>query len=142
EGVDEVRIYRQGSRQRCFVAAVEMLVAREVQVRTGAVRIQSQCFFKKRYRITVSVFLSEQLSSAELRVEIAGISLDCRTIHIVRVLVSFEMDQRTRDQRQLGRSVRVFLGVKTDESLVDRLCTIFLADEVEQFGATQVACEF
>jgi hypothetical protein len=86
--------------------------------------------------------LGKQVSSAELSLQIIRVSFDGRAVNVVRVLKSFEVDQRTGDQCQLARGSRIVVRVIFDERFVDRFGAIFLPNQVEHFGAAQVAFEF
>ena len=86
--------------------------------------------------------LREQFGGAELRFEIIGVGFDRRAIHVVRVLVSFEMNEGARDQGQLACGFGIVVGVVLDERFVDCFGAIFLAGEFEEFGTAQIAFEF
>src|SRR5689334_2402977 len=52
------------------------------------------------------------------------------------------MDQRAGDESQIVGRTRIVVGVVLDEGFVDGFGAIFLADQIEQLGATQIAFEF
>ena len=74
------------------------LLRARVKISARAVGIYFQRVVEKQCCIAVSVFFGEQFSGAELCFEIIRIGFDCRAIHVVRVLESFEMDQGACDQ--------------------------------------------
>ncbi len=57
-------------------------------------------------------------------------------------MVTLQVDEGAGDKRQFASGAWIVVGVKLDERLVDDFGAIFLADQIEQLRATEIALEF
>ena len=90
----------------------------------------------------VAVFFIEEFTGAQLRIDVISIGGDCITIDVVRIVKSFEMDQRSRYTCQFSSAVRLLLLIVSNQRFEDWMSTVLLTGEFKNFGAAQIACEF
>src|SRR5690349_1822558 len=96
---------------------------------------------KKRCGFVVVVFRRVEFAAAQVRVNVLFIGRDGFQVHFVRFFVLFQVHQRTRHQRQLFRRIHVVVFVIFDEGIENLSGGLFLAGQIEQFGAAQIRAQ-
>src|SRR5262245_42673590 len=117
--VVRIDLERLGERGVHLVASLDPLVRGDGQAPAGAVGIDLQRVVQEFGGLLVVVFRGVKLSAAQLRLDAFFVRRDRFEIDVVGFLVSFEMRQGARHQRQRLRVRDVFLLVIFHERLED-----------------------
>src|SRR5262249_29334984 len=111
------------------------------QVRAGAVGIDLQRVFQELGGLLVIVFGGEKLSAAELGLHTLFVRRDRLKVDVFGVLVSFQMRQRSRHQRQGLRRRNILFFVIFDERLENFLRGLSFAGQLQNLAAAQISAQ-